>query len=157
MPTRRPLLATAALFVFGIGLLGFSPLLIHSPQAQDQTVPLDLAPLLAAPQSEMRMVVQRYNLDRTTLSGNYANGGGRGGGRGGRGRARTTAGAAPAPPPLVPLSPARIARLKRFDTNWQAALVTPRHREAHARRPRPISTASSRRSRPTSRGSTPRR
>ena len=121
MPTRRPLLATAALFVFGIGLLGFSPLLIHSPQAQDQTVPLDLAPLLAAPQSEMRMVVQRYNLDRTTLSGNYANGGGRGGGRGGRGRGGE-AGAAPAPPPLVPLSPARIARLKRFDTNWQAAL-----------------------------------
>ena len=70
------------------------------------------------------MVVQRYNLDRTTLSGNYANGSGRGG-RGGRGgpwrRCRSGAPAA-APPPPVPLSPARIARLKRFDTNWQAAV-----------------------------------
>ena len=99
MPTRRPLLATAALFVFLVlsPLLGFSPLQIDNPQAQDQTVPLDLTPLLAVPQSEMRMVVQRYNLDRTTLSGNYANGGGRGGGRGGRGRGGE-AGAAPAPP-----------------------------------------------------------
>ena len=77
MPTRRPLLAAAALFV----------LLSHGPYAQDQSVPPDLTPLLAAPQSEMRMVVQRYTLDRTTLSGNYANGSGRGG-RGGRGGQR---------------------------------------------------------------------
>jgi hypothetical protein len=42
------------------------------PQAQE-TVPGDLKPLLAAPQSEMRMVVQRYTLDRITLAGNYAN------------------------------------------------------------------------------------
>ena len=115
MPTRRPLLVAAALFV----------LLSHGPYAQDQSVPTDLTPLLAAPQSEMRMVVQRYNLDRTTLSGNYANGSGRGG-RGGRGGQR--GGGAPAaapvaaPPPPVPLSPARIARLKRFDTDWQAAV-----------------------------------
>ncbi len=67
------------------------------------------------------MVVQRYNLDRATLSGNYANGAARGG-RGGRGRGGEAA-SAPAPPPLVPVSPARIARLKRFDTNWQAALA----------------------------------
>jgi hypothetical protein len=117
MPTRRPLLATAALFL----LLIYSPLLRSSPQAQDQAVPLDLTPLLAAPQSEMRMVVQRYNLDRAILSGNYANGAGRGGGRGGRGRGGEAA-SAPAQLPPVPLSPARIARLKRFDTNWQAAL-----------------------------------
>jgi uncharacterized protein (DUF885 family) len=69
----------------------------------------------------MRMVVLRYNLDRTTLSGNYANGGGRGGGRGGRGRG-ADASAAPVAP-LVPLSPGRIARLKRFDTNWQSAVA----------------------------------
>jgi hypothetical protein len=86
------------------------------PQAQE-TVPGDLKPLLAAPQSEMRMVVQRYTLDRITLAGNYANGAARGGG-GRRGRANTDQ----PPTPLVPVSPARIARLKRFDANWQAAL-----------------------------------
>jgi hypothetical protein len=85
------------------------------PQAQE-TVPGDLKPLLAAPQSEMRTVVQRYTLDRITLAGNYANGAARGGGR--RGRANADQ------PPVsrVPVSPARIARLKRFDANWQAAL-----------------------------------
>src|SRR5689334_11583338 len=95
-------------------------LLTLAPQAQDQAVPANLTSLLAAPQSEMRMVTQRYSLDRNTLSGNYANGSmGRGGGRGARG-----GNAAPAAPvvALVPLSPARIARLKRFDMNWQAAL-----------------------------------
>lgn len=112
MTTRRLTLVVAGLFV----------LLTFSPQAQDQTVPTDLTPLLAAPQSEMRLVVQRYNLDRTTLSGNYANGSGRGGGRRGRGGDVPAAAASPAPPPSVPLSPARLARLMRFDMNWQAAL-----------------------------------
>jgi uncharacterized protein (DUF885 family) len=91
-----------------------------TPRAQDQAVPANLTSLLAAPQSEMRMVTQRYTLDRGTLSGNYANGSvGRGGGRGARG-----GNAAPAPPApvLIPISPARIARLKRFDMNWQSAL-----------------------------------
>jgi len=111
MTTRRVSWAVAALFL----VLTFRPL------AQEQAVPADLKPLLAAPQSEMRMVVQRYNLDRQTLSGNYANGAARGG-RGGRGRGTDPA-AMPAPPALVPMSPARIARLKRFDTNWQAALT----------------------------------
>jgi hypothetical protein len=82
-----------------------------------EEVPADLRPLLAAPESEMRLVVQRYTLDRTALSGNYANGAVRGGGRRGRGDT-----ADPQAVPLVPLSPARIARLKRFDTNWQGAL-----------------------------------
>jgi hypothetical protein len=82
-------------------------------------VPADLRPLLAAPQSEMRIVAQRYALDRATLSGNYANGAARGGG-GRRGRGATASQAAVVP--QVPVSPARIARLKRFDTNWQAAL-----------------------------------
>jgi hypothetical protein len=92
-----------------------------------------ISPLLAAPQSEMRMVVLRYNLDRTTLSGNYANGAGRGrglaprslgeGAGGGRGRgANAPDPPAPPPAPPVPVSPARIARLKRFDLAWQAAL-----------------------------------
>ncbi len=87
------------------------------PQAQDQSVPADLTPLLASPQSEMRMVAQRYTLDRNTLSGNYANGSAGRGGRGGRGNPQ-----AAAPSPLVPVSAGRIARLKRFDMNWQAAL-----------------------------------
>ena len=111
MTTRRVTLAISVLFL----------LLTLAPGAQEQAVPTDLRPLLAAPQSEMRMVVQRYTLDRATLSGNYANGAARGGG-GGRGRGGDAA-AAPAPsPPPVPVSPARIARLKRFDLNWQAAL-----------------------------------
>ena len=109
MAARRRLVVVVAL---GIALGSFRP------SAQEQ-VPADLRPLLAAPHSEMRMVVQRYNLDRTTLSGNYANGSGRGGGRGGRGGAPAAGQPAAAP---VPLSPARIARLKRFDMNWQAAL-----------------------------------
>jgi uncharacterized protein DUF885 len=112
MAARRRLPLVIA-FLVGVGTF--------APRAQEQSVPADLKPLLAAPQSEMRMVVQRYNLDRSTLSGNYANGSGRGGGRGGRGGAPSPgAGAATAGP--VPLSPARIARLKRFDMNWQAAL-----------------------------------
>src|SRR5215510_3383141 len=82
-----------------------------------QQVPSDLKPLLAAPASEMRLVVTRYNLDRQTLYGNYAggSGGGRGGGRGaasrggGGGAAATGAPATPpaAPSTPVPLSPAR--------------------------------------------------
>src|SRR5512145_1425046 len=93
----------------------------------NDTVPSDLRPLLAQPQSEMRLVAQRYNADRNTLNGNYdgGRGFGRGGGRGQGGRGAST----PAPPPSsavapppVSMSPNRIARLKRFDMNWQAAL-----------------------------------
>jgi len=103
---RRVILAAPALLL----------LLTLRPMAQEQTLPTDLKPLLAAPQSEMRLVVTRYTLDRSTLSGNYANGSaGRGGGRG-RGNQQQAAN------PLVPLSPARIARLKRFDGGWLAAL-----------------------------------
>ncbi len=96
------------------------------PQAAED-VPSDLRPLLAPPQSEMRLVVQRYTADRNTLNGNYLSGGGRQGGqgRGGRGGAPQ---AAPTPAPASPsfttsLSPNRIARLKRFDLDWQAALA----------------------------------
>ena len=70
--------------------------------ADDNTVPSDLRPLLAAPESELRLVTQRYNTDRTTLNGNYDGGRGPGrGGRGGDGRGRGTdaAPAAPAAPP----------------------------------------------------------
>ena len=84
-----------------------------------QQVPTDLKPLLAKPASEMRLVVTRYNLDRQTLSGNYAGGGGRGG-RGGGGGRGAEGPANPSGP--VALSQARIARLKRFDRSWQAAL-----------------------------------
>src|SRR5918993_2362525 len=94
------------------------------PPSQD--VPNDLKSLLGAPQSEMRLVVQRYALDRNTLNGNYLAGGGRGGGRGGRGRGDAPPAAAPAAAPAsnqsVSLSPHRIARLKRFDLDWQVAL-----------------------------------
>jgi len=93
--------------------------------AQDD-VPTDLRSLLAPALSEMRLVTQRYTQDRNTLNGNYLPGGGRqgGGGRGGR-----AGGAAPAPAAgltssfTTSLSPNRIARLKRFDMDWLAALV----------------------------------
>jgi hypothetical protein len=80
--------------------------------AVDQAPPRDLRPLLSARQSEMRLVTARYTLDRGTLIGNYL-GGGRN--RAGRGGAALT--------PPEPLSPNRIARLERFDLDWQAALA----------------------------------
>ena len=96
--------------------------------APDNSVPGDLRPLLAAPQSELGLVTQRYGADRLTLNGNYD--GGRGPGRG-RGRmdspadGRTSRAQDPAPATSVPLSlsPNRIARLKRYDLSWQAALA----------------------------------
>jgi uncharacterized protein (DUF885 family) len=99
-------------------------------QAAPDQVPADLNPLLLTSQSEMRLVVQRYSMDRSTLAGNFLAGGGRagGGGRGGRGGGQPGAPtAAPAPAPAAPaftvsLSPNRIARLKRFDLDWQTAL-----------------------------------
>ncbi len=102
-----------------------SPVAAQAPTA----VPADLTALLDARQSEMRLVVNRYTLDRTLLGGNYAGAaaGGRGGGgrQGGRGAAAPAGVAAPpAPAPVVPpvISPARIARLKRFDLSWQTAV-----------------------------------
>jgi hypothetical protein len=110
------------------GCLMLSTLLVaQQPTAVDpQDVPKDLRALLAAPQSETRLVVQRYTLDRTTLNGNYLAGGRQGGpGRGGgRGRGGDQPAAAATPPNTsISLSPNRIARLKRFDLDWQAALA----------------------------------
>ena len=99
---------------------------IHSrAQAPQQAVPQDLTPLLAKPTSEMRLVVTRYNADRSTLIGHFAGqsgrGGGGGGGRAGGGGPAGAPAAAPPPAP-VPISAARLARLKRYDLDWQAAL-----------------------------------
>jgi hypothetical protein len=80
----------------------------------NQEVPADLRPLLAPRQSEMRLAAQFYTADRATLNGNYDWGGA--GGRGGRG---TGDGGAPG----LSLSTNRIARLKRYDLDWQAALA----------------------------------
>lgn len=102
-------------------------LAIPTLQAQDSTVPTDLKPLLAKPASEMRLVVTRYNADRQELNRDYAGRGGfnfpggRGGG-GGRGGAQAPAAAA-APAVPAPISAARLARLKRYDLDWQAALA----------------------------------
>jgi len=87
--------------------------LIQAPM--DQNVPADLRPLLAPRQSEMRLIAQFYNADRMTLNGNYDRGGGtgRGGGRG----------ADPAGVSSLSLSTNRIARLKRYDIDWQTALA----------------------------------
>jgi hypothetical protein len=93
--------------------------------AQPSPVPTDLRPLLVRPQSEMRLVTQRYTIDRQTLNGNYD--GGRGFGRGDRGQGAPGSRAGGTATPGVPtlsLSRNRIARLKRFDMSWQAALAT---------------------------------
>jgi uncharacterized protein (DUF885 family) len=92
---------------------------------EDTRVPTDLRPLLVKPQSEMRLVTQRYTTDRTTLNGNYdgGRGFGRGAGRGqGAGPGGGRAAGTPSGPPPLSLSTARIARLKRFDMSWQTAL-----------------------------------
>ncbi len=106
-------------------------LAIPTVQAQDSTVSSDLKPLLAKPASEVRLIVTRYNADRAELNRDYAGRGGfnfpggRGGGGGGRGQGATGAGPAAAPQaPAVPapISAARLARLKRYDLDWQAAV-----------------------------------
>jgi hypothetical protein len=141
------MIARAWRVAVGVAVLGLVPIgalsangaveraaVVDRIQAPGQAVPEDLRPLLAAPESELRLVVRRYELDRGTLAGNYVGNGGRGGrgggrgGRGGRGGGRGGGGrggadAQPAPPAIeVPLSPARIARLARFDLNWQVAV-----------------------------------
>jgi hypothetical protein len=87
--------------------------------AQRADVPQDLKPLLARPASEMRLVVTRYNADRQTLNANFAGPGGFNmpGGRGRGGPAGADAALGP-----VQISAARLARLKRFDLDWQAAI-----------------------------------
>jgi hypothetical protein len=96
----------------------------RTPVAQAPNVPSDLRSLLATPVSEMRLVVTRYNADRATLIGDYAgrSGGGRGGG-GGRGANAGGSAPAAAPERPVQISPGRLARLKRFDLDWQAAVL----------------------------------
>lgn len=110
MTARRLTVVLATLFTLAIPTL----------QAQDQVVPADLKPLLAKPASEMRLVVTRYNADRATLNLNFAGPGGFNMGGGRRGGPSTGSGQAALGP--VPVSPARLARLKRFDLDWQAAL-----------------------------------
>ena len=115
----RPLLHAGA-------VLAAALISIAVPAAQNQGPPRNLKPLLAKPASELRLVVTRYNADRSLLNTNFAGPGGFNmpGGRGGRGRGRGAApGETPAARPRpVPLSTARLARLKRFDLDWQAAL-----------------------------------
>jgi hypothetical protein len=78
-------------------------------------VPADLRPLLTPRASELRLVVQRYELDRQRLDDNYA---------GARPDARGRQGGAPrSSPPRAPVSEARLARLRQFDLSWQRALA----------------------------------
>ncbi len=128
------LLAGGQLFPVGIEARQAGQAAPQAP-ADDNAVPSDLKSLLAAPESELRIVTQRYAIDRSTLNGNY-DGGGRAGGRGGRGgpaggggggtdgrAGRGTEPAAATTPTPLSLSPNRIARLKRYDASWQAALA----------------------------------
>jgi hypothetical protein len=87
-----------------------------APAPDPSAAPANLKPLLLPRQSELRLVVTRYTLDRQTLAGNYV-GGMRGmGGGGGRGPG------APGPQ-SESLSPDRLKRLRRFDLDWQDALA----------------------------------
>jgi hypothetical protein len=108
-----------AIAVTGAVLVG-----AQSPSTAD--VPSDLRPFLVPRQSEMRLVVRRYTLDRQTLSGNYAGSPSRiGTGGAFAGTANytlATPGPGAAPETVVAISTARHARLKRFDLSWQAAL-----------------------------------
>lgn len=126
----------AGLIAGGCSLLALSPsrLLAQQTPAAPSGVPADLRALLAPARSEMRLVNLRYTTDRTLLSGNYAGpvatgrGGGGGGGGRGDGGGRGGNGGPNGPPavdstPIVAVSPARIARLKRFDMSWQAAVA----------------------------------
>ena len=117
MPFRPSLRATA-----GIAAL---LLTIAVPFAQEASVPRDLNGLLAKPASEFRLIVTRYNADRLALNTNFAGPGGfnmPGSRRGGRGREGAPAEAPATQAPPLPVSAARLARLKRFDLDWQAAL-----------------------------------
>ncbi len=118
MTARRLSIAIATTFALAIPTL----------QAQDSTVPSDLKPLLAKPASEMRLIVTRYNADRQELNRDYAGRGGfnfpGGRGGGGRGQAAAAAPVAPGTPTYAaPISTARLARFKRYDLDWQAALA----------------------------------
>ena len=113
-PSRRITAGLAALL-----------LTIAVPFAQEASVPRDLNGLLAKPASEFRLIVTRYNADRLTLNTNFAGPGGfnmPGSRRGGRGREGAPAEAPAAQSQPVPVSAARLARLKLFDLDWQAAL-----------------------------------
>src|SRR5690606_2269917 len=101
-----------------------TPQAVAPGAAGQDDVPSNLQSLLAPPLSEMRLVTQRDTMDRNTLNGDYLPGGGRqgGGGRGGRGGGQA-APAAPSQTFTTSLSPNRIARLKRFDIDWLAALA----------------------------------
>src|SRR5437899_1649996 len=65
-----------------------------APATQPIVVP-DLRTLLSAPQSQIAMVSERYDVDRRTLARFYD----------------------------LPLAPTRIERLRKFDQSWQAALA----------------------------------
>jgi hypothetical protein len=110
MQTNRLFARIATLAVLVAGL-SYVPVAGQQPSATTPAiVPSDLRPLLAPRQSEMRLVTQRYTADRGTLSNYFSPGGGRAGGRGGQAE-------------TIQLSAARIARLKRFDMDWQAGLA----------------------------------
>lgn len=117
MPTPRTALRfVPAALAFTILAAG-ATLPAQTPSAAE--VPRDLKPLLASPASEMRLVVQRYALDRAALAANYFGAPTPRGRRGGAGDAE----AAETGPHAWVLSDARVARLKRFDIDWQTALA----------------------------------
>jgi hypothetical protein len=113
---KRRVLVVFAGVLLAAGPATATPRQGQTPQAgaAGQAVPKTLRPLLQPKQSEMRLVVLRYTLDRAALSGNFL-----GAPRGGPGGGRGAGTAAPTP---AYSSSSRIARLKRFDLDWQSAL-----------------------------------
>ena len=102
----------------GLTALASTVLLLPTPSraqvaaGEPVSVPADLRPLLTGTQSELRLVTQRYVLDRRQLHGNYA------------GAHRNSEGLVlvhgPVDP-VVPLSAGRLSRLMRFDLSWSDA------------------------------------
>ena len=114
MRRRGMVLLSACVLAASVAVVASSRQVPAPPaSAANQGAPKDLRPLLAPRQSEMRLVALRYTLDRGTLSGNYLGAVRGAGGRGGAVQAQA----------VEPLSPNRIARLKRFDLDWRAALA----------------------------------
>jgi hypothetical protein len=103
----------ASLATPGLGALTH-PWRADAQAALAAEVPTDLRPLLLPKKSELRLVALRYALDRQTLDSNYA---------GSFDRLGLAANDPLRTGDRPPLSRARLARLKEFDQNWDAALV----------------------------------
>ena len=110
---------TSTVRLMAIGVVVSASLAVAQTPFFQAEVPADLRPLLVPRQSEMRLVVRRYTLDRQALESNYAGSLP----RIGAGSAFAGTGDLTTPPPAPAISPARLSRLKRFDRELAQALI----------------------------------